>query len=106
MVRNKCTDIEDSKRAEAELRRSERILAEGEAISDTGNWSWNIVTGKMTWSAHNCRMLGLDANKVAASLELFLERLHPDDVGPVSQIIEKETAKRCPLLVRISRPNA
>ncbi len=90
------TDIEDLKQAEVALRRSESILAEGEAISKTGSGSWNLRTGKMIWSAQNCRMLGLDPTTTEASVESFLERLHPDEVVSVREIIDCETAARRP----------
>ena len=35
------TDIEDRKRAEAALRRSETLLAEGQRISSTGTYAWS-----------------------------------------------------------------
>lgn len=88
------TDIENLKRAEMELRRSESILAEGEAMSDTGSGTWNLITGKMMWSAQNFRMLGLDPDNTEPSVELFLERVHPDEVAPLSEVIETETAAR------------
>jgi PAS domain S-box-containing protein len=90
------SDVEDLKRAEVELRRSEKVLAEGERISLTGSGSWNLKTGKMVWSAQNCRMLGLDPNEIEPSVELFLQRVHPDDVPRLAPIIESETAARRP----------
>jgi PAS domain S-box-containing protein len=88
------TDIEDLKRAEVELRRSESLLAEGEALSGTGSGAWNLLTGQMTWSANDCRMLGLDPDTTVPSVELFLGLVHPDDRAPLGEIIERETAAR------------
>jgi PAS domain S-box-containing protein len=86
--------------SEAELRRSESILAEGEAISLTGSGSWNLKTNQMVWSAQNCRMLGLDPATTDASVELFLQRVHPDEVAQLAPIIERETAARRPYELR------
>src|SRR5262249_41623663 len=44
------TDIEDRKRAEEELRRSEAFLAKGQEASLTGTFSWHSATGEFTWS--------------------------------------------------------
>src|ERR1700677_2217767 len=38
------TDIEDRKRAEENLRRSEAYLAEAQRITHTGSWAWNVRT--------------------------------------------------------------
>src|SRR6202051_4791296 len=40
------TDIEDRKRAEEELRRSEAKLAEAQRVSQTGSFVWNVSTGE------------------------------------------------------------
>jgi PAS domain S-box-containing protein len=86
--------------SEAELRRSESILAEGEAISLTGSGSWTLKTNQMVWSAQNCRMLGLDPKATDASVELFLQRVHPDEVAQLAPIIERETTARRPYELR------
>src|SRR5262249_29736733 len=45
-----ATDIEDLKRAEQELKRSEAFLAEGQRLSRTGSFSWCVETDEITWS--------------------------------------------------------
>ena len=50
----------ERQRAEDELRRSERLMVEGQRISRTGSWAWNIRTGKLVWSAEQWRMFGLN----------------------------------------------
>src|SRR5262249_5919599 len=44
------TDIEDRKRAEEELKRSEAFLAEGQRLSHTGSFSWCVETDEIRWS--------------------------------------------------------
>src|SRR5215471_631861 len=44
------TDIDDRKRAEQELKRSEEFLAEGQRLSRTGSFSWRVDTDEITWS--------------------------------------------------------
>src|SRR5215831_3845008 len=43
-------DIEDRKRAEQELKRSEAFLAEGQRLSRTGSFAWCVATDEITWS--------------------------------------------------------
>ena len=77
----------DRKRAEEELRRSEAFLAEGQRISHTGSWSWNISTGKLVWSEEHYRILGFDPKEAEPTFQLFLERIHPEDRSLVQQTL-------------------
>ena len=81
-------------RAEEALRRSEGFLADGQRISHTGSWGWNLSTGKVLWSDEQCRMLGFDL-QTKPTVELFLERVHSEDKGRVRQVLEKATNERC-----------
>jgi len=72
-------EIEERKIAEEAIRRGEAFLAEGQRLSSTGSWGWNSATGKLTWSQEHFRILGLDPKKTNASLDIFWERVHPDD---------------------------
>src|SRR5437868_10781627 len=66
-------------RAEEALRRSEGFLADGQRISHTGTWGWNIATGKVVWSDEHFRIFGFDPEKTEPSFKLFLETVHPED---------------------------
>src|SRR6266699_3248604 len=72
-------EIEERKIAEEAIRRGEAFLAEGQRLSHMGSWGWNASTGKMTWSQEHFRILGLDPQATNPSLDLFWERVHPDD---------------------------
>jgi PAS domain S-box-containing protein len=78
----------DRKRAEEELRRSESFLAEGQSISHTGSWSWNISTGKLVWSEEHCRIFGFDPKAAEPTFQLFSERIHPEDRSHVQQTLD------------------
>jgi len=83
-------------RAEEALRRSESFLAEGEAISKSGTWGWNLFTGKIMWSGEQARMLGFDRDAPEPTVELFLEKVHPEDRARVWRTIESATKERRP----------
>ncbi|MDB5407950.1 MAG: histidine kinase, partial [Rhodospirillales bacterium] len=78
----------DRKRAEEELRRSEAFLAEGQRISHTGSWGWNISTGKLVWSEEHYRIFGFDPKEGEPTFQLFSERIHPEDRSHVQQTLE------------------
>ncbi|ABF42713.1 multi-sensor signal transduction histidine kinase [Candidatus Koribacter versatilis Ellin345] len=78
-------DLTEQKRTEEALRRSEADLAEGQKLSRTGTWRWNIRTGEVTWSREFFAILGFDPGKDKASYELHLERIHPEDRSKIEE---------------------
>jgi PAS domain S-box-containing protein len=80
-------DITERRRAEQELRRNEAFLAEGERLSHTGSWVWKLGSDAMSWSQEHFRILGYDSCK--PSLDLFWERIHPEDRVRLRQTFEK-----------------
>jgi len=88
-------DIEDRKRAEDALRQSEAYLAEAQRLSHTGSFGWNVSIGEILWSEECYRIFEYDpATKV--TIEIVLDRVHPDDVALVRQVIDRATTRREP----------
>ena len=50
------TDVDDRKRAEDELRRSEAFLADAQRLSRTGSFSWQVAAEEMEWSEETYRI--------------------------------------------------
>lgn len=78
----------ERKRKEDELRRSEAYLAEAQQLSHTGSFGWRIPTGKITWSEETFRIFEYDPT-ATPTVELILERVHPEDLSVVKQFIER-----------------
>ena len=78
MVRTR-TDIEDRKRAEEALRRSEAYLAEAQRLSHTGSWAYRAGGGAVYWSEENFRIWGFDPQQGVPDLEIVRQRIHPED---------------------------
>jgi PAS domain S-box-containing protein len=79
---NEALQAESRERREAEekLRRSEAYLAEGQRLSHTGSWAWNVGTQKIIHSSReHSRLLGFDSEEGPWSLEKLGTRVHPDD---------------------------
>jgi PAS domain S-box-containing protein len=81
-------DIDEGKRAEDRLRRSEAYLAEAQRLSHTGSFGWTPSTGELHWSDETFRILGYDPS-IKPTIERVLQRVHPDDLAMVHQILDE-----------------
>ena len=81
-------EIIERKRVEEELRRSEAYLAEGQRLTHTGSWAWNIATREIYWSHEQFRIFGFDPEKGSPSHQTVFPRIHPEDQRWVSQTLE------------------
>src|SRR5260370_39389120 len=74
------TDIEDRKRAEQALKRSEAYLAEDQELTKTGSWARDIHSEQLVYcSDETYRIFGLDKAEGIPSIETFIQRIYPDD---------------------------
>jgi PAS domain S-box-containing protein len=89
--------LTERRRAEEELRRSEAYLAEGQRISHTGSWGWNVATGELFWSREHFRICGFDPETAKPSYPMFLERIHPKDRLFVEQTLDRAVRERSDL---------
>ena len=78
----------ERKRAEEELRRSEAYLAEAQRLSRTGSFGWKVSSGELFWSKETFCIIGYDP-ETKPTLALVLERVHPEDLAFVQQIVER-----------------
>jgi PAS domain S-box-containing protein len=88
------TDITRRKRAEEALSRSQAaLLAEAQKLSTTGSFGWNARSGDLIWSEETFRIFGYDPGGEAL-VEMVLERVHPDDLALVREVIERATKEK------------
>ena len=83
----------ERKRAVEALRRSETYLAEAQRLSKTGSFGWKPSTGEIIWSEETFRIFQYDRTTIP-TVELVLQRVHPEDVALVQQTIERVTQDR------------
>src|SRR6266446_5471934 len=88
------TEIGERKSTEEKLQRSKAFLSEGQRISHTGSWSWNVSSGKVTWSGEHFRIFGFDPEKTEPSFQLFLETVHPEDRSFIQRDLEKAVREK------------
>src|ERR1700681_2547225 len=83
-----ATQKAERKRAEESLRRSEAYLAEAQRLSHTGSFGWKVSTGEIIWSEETFRIFQYDRT-TKPTVELILQRVHPEDAALVKQTVER-----------------
>jgi PAS domain S-box-containing protein len=81
------------------LRLERERLAEAQAITHIGSWTWEFGTRAVTWSDELYRIFGYEPGTVAVSYELFLASVHPDDRPLVGETIAAAVEARQPFQV-------
>src|SRR6266550_337370 len=87
-------EIGERKSAQEKLQRSEAFLSEGQRISHTGSWSWNVSSGKVAWSEEHFRIFGFEPEKTEPSFQLFLETVHPEDRSFIERSLDEAVRER------------
>src|SRR5580693_3225148 len=87
------TDIDERRRAEEKLRRSETYLSEAQTLSHTGSFGWSVASDELYWSEETYSIFQYD-RAVKPTLELAFERIHPDDRAFVQQTIDCAASER------------
>jgi len=90
---NLLTDINERRRAEEKLRRSEAYLSEAQKLSHTGSFGWDVSSGEIFWSEETYKILEYD-RAVKPRSELVFQRIHPDDRDRVQQTIDRASEAR------------
>jgi PAS domain-containing protein len=86
--------------ANESLRRSESYLAEAQRLSLTGSFGWNVSSGEIYWSQETFRIFEYDpATKL--TLELVLQRTHPEDRALARQVIDRASEERKSLILNV-----
>jgi len=75
---------------ELQQQRSEAYLAEAQRLSHTGSFGWKTSTGEIIWSEETFRVFQYDRT-TTPTVELILQRVHPEDLALVKQTIEHAT---------------
>lgn len=100
-------DIYELKKTNDELKFLNRSFNEAEKIAGFGHWKINLETNSYTLSDNFFRLLGLEPQSFAPSLENVAKYVHPDDVDYVMQmhLDSLKTYKPTSLMYRFVLPN-
>jgi len=66
----------------------EAYLAEAQRLSHTGSFGWNLSSGELIWSEETFRIFEYSPAQ-KPTLEMLLQRTHPEDVALVQQYIDR-----------------
>lgn len=93
--------------AQAQLETQKTRLANAQRIARLGNWDWDIGANRLCWSDESCRIFGMDAGGDCETLEVFLNRVHPEDREGVRRALDEALSgrKRYEIDYRIIRPD-
>lgn len=81
------TDITDRKQAEFELQIAKEKLEQAQAVARTGNWSFDVETGKTHWSKQLYTIFGRSPDLGALHYPEVYEAFHSDDVPVLNSAV-------------------
>ena len=89
------------------MRRREYQLTEAQRLAGLGSWEWDVRSNTVTWSDELYRIYGLEPGEFGASLEAYLERVHPEDRDNTKSVVEQAVHNPKPFYFeeRILRPD-
>ncbi|RWY50368.1 PAS domain S-box protein [Mucilaginibacter gilvus] len=94
-------------RTKKNLQETSLLMSQGQELANFGNWQWDIVNNKVSWSNTLYTIYGLDKESFKATFEGYQELLHPDDREFVNNKITHvlQTKEDAVFEERIIRPN-
>lgn len=67
--------------------------------SNDGVWDWQVKTNEVFFSARWKEMLGYEEHEIANHLDEWSKRVHPDDLGGVTQAIQDHFDRKTPFYI-------
>jgi PAS domain S-box-containing protein len=82
-------DIDERKKAEENLERSEWYLLEAQRLGHSGSWSLDVSSGSVTTSPEMFRSFDVKPGEDCASPDFWFNRIHPEDRKRVRDLFER-----------------
>ncbi len=92
----KDAEQSDRKQIEESLRESNERWHLAVQGNNDGIWDWNVKTNEVFFSVRWKEMLGYKDSEIANHLDEWAKRVHPDDLGWVTQAVQEHFAKKTP----------
>ena len=81
-----CIDIDDRKRAEAQVEQAQAQLTEAQRLSQTGSFTWDVRADDHKWSAEIYRIFGIEP-ETKVTMQMIQSTIHPEDMPAVEATI-------------------
>lgn len=78
-MRGTIMDVTSRQQMVDQLMESETLNKQSQALTHIGNWSWDVRSGKLTWSDEMYRIYGLEPQEEQISFDRFISFTHPAD---------------------------
>ncbi|MDJ0593220.1 MAG: PAS domain S-box protein [Pleurocapsa sp. MO_226.B13] len=92
-------DITERKQSELALKESEARWQLALKGANDGIWDWNVKTNEVFFSRRWKEMLGYAEEEIGNNLEEWSKRVHPDDLGWVTELIQDHFAGKTPFYI-------
>lgn len=93
------TDITERKQIESKLRKSEENLRRAQRVAHIGNWEWDIITGKITWSEETFHIHGIDPKEQEPTYDELVKYFHPEDIPNFEHVVEDAVKNGIPYTI-------
>lgn len=87
-------DITQRKQIQEALQESEQRWQLALRGNNDGIWDWNVKTNKVFYSTRWKEMLGYEEHEISNDLNEWTTRVHPDDIGWVTQAVQDHFARK------------
>lgn len=71
-----------------DLDKTHQSLDQAQQMAHLGSWTWDMQTDRLSWSDEVFRIMGDEPGDYHPTLEVFLEKIHPDDRSKVEEAID------------------
>jgi|GEM_PF-6530709 len=94
-------------RTKKNLKEASMLMSQGQELANFGNWQWDIINNKVSWTETLYHIYGLDKASFNATFEGYQQLLHPDDRERVYNHITEvlQTKRDVVFEERIIRPD-
>ena len=84
-----------------------RSLNEAQQIARMGNWTFDVASGRLSWSDEIYRIFGHDPGSFVPTYKRFLGMVHPDDRERIEKAVDQSLVTGEPYMIdhRIVRPD-
>ena len=78
------------------LRHASQELLKAQQMAHIGNWEWDVIANRVTWSDELCRIFGKTAQDYPRTYEAYFELVYPEDREIAQRIVQNAIGDKKP----------